>query len=136
MKYVIVLFALFAFTFQESGATCNVPDGWTCDSKGGEGTVGETGPVIGYARVVENHQTKSLSCNDPGNNECKIRATNCFAILHNDLLSYANDQIVTYSILSGSHNINMIISGTLRYGYVTWTTNGTTGISTINTTIN
>jgi hypothetical protein len=138
MKYLVFAVTLLLFACCQVYATgCdNLPDGWIGTCNGGEPTVGPYGPIIGYARVSENHVTHEITCEGKGPRECKVLGSNCFSALHNDLIGYAVSEIVNNNILSGNHNINMIIDGIPRYGYVTWSTNTTNGESTVTTTVN
>lgn len=137
MKYFIIVFALLAFTFSESNASAcdNLPEGWSGYCFGGEGTVGPQGPIIGYATVICNSTTKTLVCQGKGPTECKISGSS-FSSLHNALINYATNEIVNNTVLSGSHNINMIINSCSLYGFITWNTDVSTGESSFNTTVN
>lgn len=137
MKYFIIVFALLMFAFSESSAidSNNLPEGWSGTFIGGQGTVGPHGPIIGYATVISNTDTKTLLCQGKGEKECLISSSS-LSSLHNALIAHANSEIVNNSVLSGNHNINMIIDSYSLYGFISWNTDVSTGESSFKTTVN
>lgn len=135
MKFFIFVVLLIASTSLASATDC-LPDGWVAVKYGGQEVTGPEGDYTGFDIVTIGETSKAVHCEGSGTLKCCVNQNACYADLNNELIGHAITKINVNSILSGNHNINIIIDGFPRYGYVTWNTNSTTGESVITTTIN
>lgn len=135
MKSLLILLAFVSFNYV-SLAECQLPEGWVALKYGGQTVSSPDGDYEGFSIVTIGEVSKAVHCEGAGGLKCCLSQNLCNANLNNALIGYAITKINIDNVLSGTHSINMIVDGFLRYGGVTWSTNISTGGSTITTTIN
>ena len=133
---LVLVFSLSSINLVSECSYCQLPDDWDCVNDGGQELFDNGQCYRGFRDVDINEEEKSVSCFGEGYNKCTIPNSMWLSSLHNALIEHANNKIYNDNVTSGDANINMIIDGFPRYGYVTLSKNPNSNLSVINTIIN
>lgn len=94
---------------------------------------------VGYDKVVSSGSNRTMDCSGSGVNTCTLPLTgggNTYPTeMYNDAVNYADLKVSEENILNGTHTTNKTISNVTYTSTITWSTNSSTGVTTMNLSV-